>query len=280
VQHDTRLCFVGSCERSNQKPETWVMLCLVVQSSTIREDQPEYNVANCKYKCKKCKNNIVSKNTGHYKSQGGIFGFGSCHEFKIDLETHSSVGQYKTHERFKHLAANLQGKLLSSMKYVRDALQDFIGYNLLKDNSVSLRVSETLAHKQGISQDFHLQGETCYTSLFMNMDASTMDQHIKLDWLMTTIYVPQQKWEGKESNHLQFLFHLTGEKSGLLQVSMSPGTIIYFHGSLLTHQQIHKNGDVSENGCCVNLSGYANRALLCNYVTTIKRIKQEKRKQL
>jgi len=68
VQHDTRFCFVGSCERSNRKPETWVMLCLVVQSSTIREDQPEYNVANCKYKCKKCKNNIVSKNTGHYKS--------------------------------------------------------------------------------------------------------------------------------------------------------------------------------------------------------------------
>ena len=166
------------------------------------------------------------------------------------------------------------------MKYVWETLQDFIGYDLLKDNSVSLHVSETLAHKQGISQDFHLQGETCYTSLFMNVDASTMDRHIELDWSMTTIYVPQQKWEGKESDHLRFLFHLTGQKSGLLQISMSPGTIIYFHGSLLTHQQIHKNGDVSENGCCVNLSGYANRALLCNYVTTIKRIKQEKRKQL
>jgi len=61
------------------------------------------------------------------------------------------------------------------MEYVRDALQDFIGYDLLKDNSVSLHVSETLAHKQGISQDFHLQGETCYTSLFINVDASTMD---------------------------------------------------------------------------------------------------------
>jgi len=61
---------------------------------------------------------------------------------------------------------------------------------------------------------------------------------------------------------------------------MSPGTIVYFHGSLLTHQQIHNDGNVSENGCCVNLSGYANRALLCNYVTTIKRIKEEKRKQV
>ena len=280
VQHDRRFCFVGSCERSNRKPETWVMLCLVVQSKTIREDQLEYNVVDSKYKCKKCKNNIVAKNTGHYKSRGGIFGFGSRREFKINPDTHLSVGQYKTHEHFKHFAATIQGQLLSSMKYVRNALKDFIGYDLLKDNSISLSVSETLARKQGISQDFHLQGETCYTSLFMNVDASTMDRHIELDWSMTTIYVPQQKWEGKESDHLRFLFHLTGQKSGLLQISMSPGTIIYFHGSLLTHQQIHKNGDVSENGCCVNLSGYANRALLCNYVTMIQRIKQEKRKQL
>jgi len=162
------------------------------------------------------------------------------------------------------------------MKNVWETLQDFIGYDLLKDNSVSLHVCEKLALKQGISQDFHLQGETCYTSLFMNVDASTMERHIELDWSMTTIYVPQQKWEGKESDHLQFLFHLTGKKNGLLRVSMSPGTIVYFHGSLLTHQQIHNDGDVTENGCCLNLSGYANRALLCNYVTMINRIKQEK----
>ena len=212
VQHDTRFRFVGSCARSDRKPETWVMLCLVVQSSTIREEQQEYDVADCKYKCKKCKNNIVAKNTGHFKSRGGIFGFGSRREFKIDLETHSSVGQYKTHEHFKEFATALQEQLHSSMKYVRDTLQGFIGYDLLYDNSVSLRVSETLARKHGITQDFHLQGETCYTSLFMNIDASTLDRHIELDWSMTTIYVPQQKWEKKESDHLQFLFHLTGKK--------------------------------------------------------------------
>jgi len=83
------------------------------------------------------------------------------------------------------------------MKYALDALQDFIGYDLLKDNSVSRCESEKLARKRGISQDFYLQGEMCYTSLFMNIDASTMEKHIKLDWSMTTIYVPQQKWEGK-----------------------------------------------------------------------------------
>jgi len=70
-------------------------------------------------------------------------------------------------------------------------------------------VSEKQACIQGISQDFHLQGEMCYTSLFYNVDASTMDKHIELDWSMTTIFVLQQKWVGKKKNHLQFVFHLT-----------------------------------------------------------------------
>ena len=77
VQHNARFHFVGSCERSNRKPETWVMLCLVVQSSTIPEDRTEYDVADCKYKCKKCKNNIIAKTTGHFQSRGSIFGYGS-----------------------------------------------------------------------------------------------------------------------------------------------------------------------------------------------------------
>jgi len=77
VKHDARYQFLGTCERTNQKLETWVMLCLVVQSSIISKDQTEYDVAECKYKCKKCKNNIVAKTTGHHQSQGGIFGFGS-----------------------------------------------------------------------------------------------------------------------------------------------------------------------------------------------------------
>ena len=108
-------------------------------------------------------------------------------------------------------------------------------------------------------------------------NASTLDKHIELDWSMTTIFVPQQKWVGKEKNHLQFIFHLTGKKNGMLHVSMSPGTIIYFHGSLLTHQQVHNCGEVTGNGCCLNFSAYANRALLCNFITTINRIKQKKK---
>ncbi len=58
-------------------------------------------------------------------------------------------------------------------------------------------------------------------SLFYNVDASTMDKHIELDWSMTTNFVLQQKWVGKKKNHLQFVFHLTRKKKGMLHVSMS-----------------------------------------------------------
>jgi len=79
------------------------------------------------------------------------------------------------------------------MEYVCGSLKKFIGYDILLDNSVSLHVSERQACIHRISQDFHLQGEMCYTSLFHNVDVSTMEKHIELDWLMTMIFVPQQK---------------------------------------------------------------------------------------
>jgi len=84
------------------------MLCLVVQLGIIPISETELDVVECKSKCKKSKNNIVAKITGHHQSCGSIFGFGSCHEFKINEETHSSVGQYKTHEGFQHFATSLQ----------------------------------------------------------------------------------------------------------------------------------------------------------------------------
>jgi len=85
VQHDVRFEFLGTCKRTDQKPETWVMLCLVVQSSIIPEDQMEYNVAECKLECQKCKNNIVAKTTGHHQSCGSIFGYGSHQVIKTPI---------------------------------------------------------------------------------------------------------------------------------------------------------------------------------------------------
>jgi len=102
-------------------------------------------------------------------------------------------------------------------------------------------------------------GDTGYALLFYNIDASTLEKHTKEDWNMTTLYVPQQNWGSKDSNHLQFLFHLNTCENGILIIPMQPGTIIYFSGYLLTHQQMHNGGLCSKHGCCLNLSAYANK---------------------
>jgi len=70
---------------------------------------------------------------------------------------------------------------------------------------------------------------------------------------------------------LRFIFHLTGDDNGILSIPMSPGTIIYFHGYLVTHQQIHDNGRCTKDGCCLNYSGYANHAVLCHFIKSIER---------
>jgi hypothetical protein len=97
--------------------------------------------------------------------------------------------------------------------------------------------------------------------MFYNVDASTNQSHTELDWCMTTIIVPGQSWEDKEDDHMQFLFHLQEENDKILRIAMMPGTIVYFHAYLLTHNQIHKDAAMKKCGCCLNFSGYANKKL-------------------
>ena len=85
--------------------------------------------------------------------------------------------------------------------------------------------------------------------------------HTEEDWNMTTLYVPKQDWGTKDSNHLQFLFHLNTNDNGLLCVPMLPGTIIYFSRYLLMHHQMHNGSLCSKHGCCLNLLAYANKKL-------------------
>jgi len=91
-----------------------------------------------------------------------------------------------------------------------------------------------------------------------------------------TIYIPNQDWIDKPNDHLQFLFHLADDDHGIIHVSMQPGMIIYFHGSLLMHQQLHNHGDITTEGCCLNFSAYANQKLLCHYISSINRAKRQK----
>jgi len=132
------------------------------------------------------------------------------------------------------------------------AVKFFMGYNFHHFNAVQVRAMCQHAEIAGFAKDLHMLEESKYATTFYNFDASTMECHTEFDMNMTTIFVPKQDWNGKNKNHLQFLFHLTGNDDGILSIPMFPGHILYYHGFLLTHQQMHNNRKCSEFGCCLN----------------------------
>jgi len=140
-------------------------------------------------------------------------------------------------------------------------------------NACQLQANCIKANVVGLSENMHMKVDTGYASVFLNIDASTMQPHREFDMNMTTIFIPDQDWRNKEPNHLQFRFHLTEKEDGILSIPMKPGSIIYFHAYLLTHHQIHDNGRSSIDGCCLNYSAYANRKLLCYFIKSYHRAK-------
>jgi len=157
------------------------------------------------------------------------------------------------------------------MSWVGAQLKDYVGFDVLKSNATHLKAIAEISVMADFSEDFYIKGDSQYALLFYNLDASTMQGHTEFDMNMTTIFVPNQDWEGKEKDHLQFIFHLMGDNKGILSIPMSPGMIIYFHGYLVTHQQIHANGTCTKDGCCLNYSGYANHAVLSHFIQSLER---------
>ena len=92
------------------------------------------------------------------------------------------------------------------MTEARMYVKDFVKSDLISMNSAQLKTDVQLAFKAGFGQDFEMMGDTGYSSLFYNVDASTLEMHTEEDWNMTTLYVPKQDWKTKDSNHLQFCF--------------------------------------------------------------------------
>jgi len=117
----------------------------------------------------------LSKTTSHHHSCENVFGFGSQRDMQINEKMDSSLGKYVVKKGGEVVNKVLEEQLKKSMKSVCGFLHSYVGYNLLLDNCNLLWVSKRFAHKYGISEDFHLQGETGYTSLFYNFDASTLD---------------------------------------------------------------------------------------------------------
>jgi len=280
IAHEPKIRFIGTFDKKPE-PNAWILLCAVHQpkENDIPFDPLFYDIPTTTQQCKTVKKNIINnKSNSHHQSQGLYFGFGSRKDMNINPNNQSSIATYVAKKGKELLNQELHHNIQKSMEHVRDQLHAFVGHDVLKDNSTTLRVGARLAKKLGMRKDFYLQGKTGYTSLLYNVDASTMQKHTEMDWAMTTIYVPNQTWHNKPKDHLRFLFHLTEQPNGILNINMQPGTIIYFHGSLLTHQQIHNHGNTTKRGCCCNFSGYANRRLLCHLVNSIQRIKNNTKK--
>ncbi len=177
--------------------------------------------------------------SNHFQSVGGSYGIGVCRKYFVKNNL-ASFGQFFSRKEKKKLF--LEDGIKKSMSWVGEQLKNYVGFDVLKNNASHLKVIAEMCKMAGFAEYFHLKGDSQYASLFYNVDASTMQRHTEFDMNMMTIFVPNQDWEGKEKDHLQFIFHLTGDDKGILLIPMSPGMIIYFHGYLVTHQQIHDNG--------------------------------------
>jgi len=155
----------------------------------------------------------------------------------------ASFGQFSFQKDKGEENIFLKNGIKNGMSWVASQLKTYVGFDVLKSNAMHLKVIEEISELAGFEQDFHIKGDSEYASLFYNVDASTMQRHTEFDMNMTMIFVLNQDWENKENDHLHFIFHLTGDDNGILSIPMSPGMIIYFHGYLVTHQQIHDKVD-------------------------------------
>jgi len=136
--------FIGTASHK-PNPETWALLCLVHHQTESKSlfDQNVFDVAVTKKNCGLAKYNIVTgKSTGHHRSCGFIFGFGSRRDMRIDDISQSSLAQFSVKKRGNIINSTLQEHLINSMVSVRDELKKYVGYDILLDNSNLLTVSE------------------------------------------------------------------------------------------------------------------------------------------
>jgi len=278
LQHDPKIFFLGSYYSDQPAADDWVLLALVMQMQDpcVSNDEGCIDVGQVYSQCHASKPNIVDGNSSkHHGSRGGIFGFGARREFGGIKETNgSSLGQYVCFKGQEDMSNGLETDLINQMTMAHHMVHFYAHQDLHKMNAVQLMATERQAVENNYADDFHMKEDSCYTSLYYNFSTSTMDFHTEMDWTMTTLFVPLQNWTGKDSDHLLFQFRMDEEGLEIINLAMMPGTLIYFHGYLLTHRQMHDNGRCSNKACCLNYSGYANKALRWFSFTTNARARE------
>ncbi len=238
LKHDPKILFLGSYYSDQPAAKDWIPLALVMQRNELSAGVHDghIDVGQVYSKCFASKPNIVEGNSSnHHGSHGGIYGFGARCDFGPIKEVNgSSLGQYVCNEGQEVVANALEDNLVKEMTMAHHMVHHYAGQDLHKMNAVHLMATEWQAIDNNYSDDFHLKDDSCYTLLYYNFSASTMQFHMEMDWTMTTLFVPLQDWTGKNKDHLLFQFCLDEKGEEMINVAMVPGTLIYFHGYLLT----------------------------------------------
>jgi len=268
LQHDSKILFLGTYFSEQPAAKDWVLLSLAMQREkhSVSVVDGIVDVAQVFSQCFASKPNIVEGNSSsHHGSCGGIYGFGARQDFGPMNEVNgSSIGQYVCNKGQEAVADASEDNLVKEMNMAHHMVHYYDGQDLHKMNAIQLMATEQQAVDNNYSNDFHLKDDSCYTLLYYNFSASTMQFHTEMDWTMTTLFVPLQDWTGKSKD--QFCLDKRGQE--MINVAMVPGTLIYFHGYLLTHRQMHDQGICSNRACCLNYSAYANKALCwCSFKT-------------
>jgi len=182
LQHDPKILFLGTYYTDQPAAKDWVLLSLIMQRHKHCagvEDDDCIDVAQVFSKCFVSKPNIVDGNSSnHHGSRGWISGFGARRDFGPIKEVNgSSIGQYICNKGQEAVASVLEDDLVDEMNVAHNLVYHYAKQDLHKMNAVQLMAMEQQAMDNNYVHDFHLKDNSCYTSLYYNFSASTMEFH-------------------------------------------------------------------------------------------------------
>ena len=103
---------------------------------------------------------------------------------------------------------------------------------------------------------------------FVCHNAQTKEFHCENDCSYTLISVPHTS--GKLCNEGEFVFQFKCDDKRLLQICLSPGTVLYYTGFGIMHRQISllDKGEDRKHYDFWNVSSYGNHALLSKTIAS------------
>ena len=186
---------------------------------------------------KKKKKNDKGQVVGHHNdSIGHYFNFGTRGDYKtVDG---MMVTQYVSKTGGAKEAAQCESYIHKQLSVAHSSLDGLLGIQLSKASLEAINhVSDLMAELDPKQEGYIINKSSGLPMASLNVDASTKESHIEPDWGYTTIAVPPQEWNQKPLGHK--LFHFSFNDNQSIKVDMSPGTVLFYHGGFLFHNQDH-----------------------------------------